>query len=195
MTILTLSQSALHKPKHSSMVDNFTTVGLALEVADLGASVFKAAKRHSRSFGALSRDDGHPTEYRAVKDYIEVTEASITEIQSTTAVLKLAAVQLDVEELGQWSSTGGAKTASRALELSKNTFNSMREQFLLNADQVIGCTSYLIAERCDGAADKLALRNKDLGRARTSLLLMLAVLKLKRDTSSRYEHLTIVNEI
>ena len=177
------------------MAENFTVVGLALEVADLGTSLLKATKRHSKTFGASSHHDSLPTEHRAVKDYIGMVDASSTEVLSTTEVLNLAAIQLDVEELGQWSSNGGMKTASRALELSKSTFNAIREQFLLSADQVIGSTSYLIAGRCDDAADKLASYNKDLERARTSLLLMLAVLKLKRDTSSRYDDASTDNEV
>lgn len=170
------------------MVDTYTIVGRTLEVADLGSSVLKAAKRHSKAFGSVSLNDSCTLQPRGIKDYVHVIEASRTEIRSTTEVLELAAVQLDFEQLGKWSSDGGIKTASRALELSKDTFNAMREQFLKDSDQVTGCTSYLIARRCDDAADKLASFNKDLERASTSLLLMLAVLKLKRDTSSRYTY-------
>jgi hypothetical protein len=176
------TRAPINKP---NMVDNFTTVRLALEAAELGAAVLQAARL------LWASSPVHASQPRAFGDYNHQVRHVASHVESTTDVLKRAAVQLDMEQLGRWASLGGLKTATRAFESCTRSFNAMHEHFSKDPDLIFGCTPWLIAQRCSDAVEELASLDKDMERARTSVLLMLAVLKLKRDSSSSYRmHLT-----
>ncbi|PPJ58830.1 hypothetical protein CBER1_08520 [Cercospora berteroae] len=156
-----------------AMTDHFELVGTALTFADLGSIVQKTVQRH---LDALESTDGPPW----VLDYQPKIEAVLQSVNATTEVLKYASAQLDRDTLGGCATTAVRKSALKAFNSCDNAFESIHRYYLQHPYENMR-PSYRLDEY-----DRLPHNGKRLDKARTSLLLILAVLQLRKDMSTSY---------
>ncbi|GIZ38216.1 hypothetical protein CKM354_000163900 [Cercospora kikuchii] len=157
-----------------AMTDHFELVGTALTFADLGSIVQKTVQRH---VGALESMSGPPW----VLDYQPKIEAVLQSVNATTEVLKYVSVQLDRETLGEFATTAVRKSALKAFNSCDNAFESIHRYYLQHPSENMR-PSYKLDEY-----DRLLHSRKRLDKARTSLLLIVAVLQLRKDMSTSYD--------
>ncbi|WPA98383.1 uncharacterized protein RHO25_002995 [Cercospora beticola] len=156
------------------MTDHFELVGTALTFADLGSIVQKTVQRH---LDALESIGGPPW----VLDYQPKIEAVLQSVNATTEVLKYASAQLERETLGGFATTAVRKSALKAFNSCDNAFESIHRYYLQHPSENMR-PSYRLDEY-----DRLPRYLKRLDKARTSLLLILAVLQLRKDMSTSYD--------